>query len=157
MPPLMSTDAKKLDNQFRESGRALSDKTVKLLSRTIKVPAIEAAKCIVAMCPSSLQTPKMCCSEVVKKFIPLVDATEWDRYTALPAQQPPPTTTAARVHWWRVRMQDFPKLAPVCIAYLLAPRSAAQAERMFSLLGHVSRCPLCGFHFQRVPGLYPNV
>ena len=30
-----------------------------------------------------------------------------------------------------------PRLASVAIAYLLTPRSAAQAERTFSLLGHV--------------------
>ena len=34
-------------------------------------------------------------------------------------------------------MDKFPKLAPVAIAYLLSPRSAAAAERTFSLLGHI--------------------
>ena len=36
----------------------------------------------------------------------------------------------------KLRMDQFPKLAPVAIAYLLSPQSAAQAERSFSLLGH---------------------
>ena len=31
---------------------------------------------------------------------------------------------------------SFPRLAPVAIAYLLTPKSSAQAERTFSLLGH---------------------
>ena len=54
------------------------------------------------------KTPKVRGSQVVKRCIPLVDANKWERCSVLPKKQPPTTTTAARVHWWKVRMQDFP-------------------------------------------------
>lgn len=127
--PHFVTDARKVDKQFRDCGQALVEKTDNLLGKTIKGSAIEASQCIVAMCPSSLQTSKMRGCEMVKRCIPLVDSAEWERYIVLPAQQPAPTTTEGRVQWWKVRLQDFPTLAPVCIAYLLAPRSAAQAGK----------------------------
>ena len=41
-------------------------------------------------------------------------------------------------------MHEFPNLAPVAIAYLLAPRSSAAAERPFSLLGHSLVCTVTG-------------
>eukprot|EP00668_Euglena_longa_P023426 GGOE01029271.1.p1 GENE.GGOE01029271.1~~GGOE01029271.1.p1 ORF type:complete len:149 (+),score=9.30 GGOE01029271.1:254-700(+) len=50
---------------------------------------------------------------------------------------PKPTTTAGRVAWWKARLREFPSLAPVAIAHLLAPRSATQAERTFSCLRHI--------------------
>ena len=43
----------------------------------------------------------------------------------------PPTASTA------LTLQRFPNLAPVAIGYLLSPRSAGQAERTFSLLGHI--------------------
>ncbi len=49
---------------------------------------------------------------------------------------PPPSTTEGRVQLWKQRIAEFPNLAPVAAAYLEIPRSAAQAERSFSLLGH---------------------
>ena len=76
----------------------------------------------------------------MKEMIPLIDEEEWERYLALPAQQPPPKTTMGRIEWWKVRRDNFPKLAPIAIAYLQTPRSAAQAERAFSLLGHIWKC-----------------
>lgn len=97
----------------------------------------------------------------MKAAIPLINEKEWEHYITLPTQQPPPvkkagdvhfhffifyfiilkaslpsSTTDGRVRWWKSRLADFPSLAPVAIAYLLTPRSAAQAERTFSRLGH---------------------
>ena len=36
-----------------------------------------------------------------------------------------------------LRFHQFPRLSPVAIAYLLTPKSAARAERSFSLIGHI--------------------
>ena len=96
-----------------------------------------AAKALVSFDPAHLQTAKVLPTAAMKKAIPLVDEAEWERYIVLPPQQPPPKSTAGRVQWWKQRLSEFPKLAPIAIAYLLTPRSAAQAERSFSLLGHV--------------------
>lgn len=76
-------------------------------------------------------------TKYITPVIPLVDAAEWEQYIVQQPQQPPPDTTAGRVQWWKERLGQFPKLAPVAIAYLSAPRSASQAERSFSLLGHI--------------------
>lgn len=83
-------------------------------------------------------------TKAMTEAIPLVDAAEWERYITLPRQVPAPTTTAGRVEWWKGRVGEFPLLAPVAIAYLLTPRSSAQAERTFSLLGHMGTCT-CGY------------
>ena len=82
----------------------------------------------------------MCTAETMCTNVPLVDPDEWGKYTALPKQLPAPTTTAARVHWWKARLREFPKLAPVCIAYWLSPKSASQSERSFSHLRHIPVC-----------------
>lgn len=113
------------------------EKINNLFTKTIKAPGIQGAQALVAMCPGSLQTDKMMKTAVIKRLVPLVDEQEWEKYITLPRQLPPPSTTAGRVHWWKQRLAEFPRLAPVAIAYLLSPRSAAQAERTFSLLGHI--------------------
>lgn len=136
----LKLDAKTADVQFRRIGKALAEKIDTLFVKTIKGPALQAAQCVAAMCPSTLQTTRMCLPELMVKCMPLVDKEEWAKYTALPKQLPPPNTTASRVHWWKVRFQDFPKLAPVCIAYLLCPKSSAQSERSFSHLRHEMAC-----------------
>ena len=84
----------------------------RLIVKTIKGPAITAAGVMTAMCPSNLQTPKMLPTAAAKAAIPLIDASEWDRFLTLPAQQPAPTSTGGRVEWWLSRLGDFPKLAP---------------------------------------------
>ena len=134
--------------QCRQAGQALADKVDKILVKTVRGPAIEALQCIAAMCPSTLQTEKMCTPEAMGKSIPLVDQEEWAKYTALPRQLPPPSSTAARVHWWKVRLAEFPKLAPICIAYLLCPKAAGQCERTFSQMRHTVAC--YGLPFQSV-------
>ena len=66
----------------------------------------------------------------------MVDPVEYERYFTLDAPMPLPQTTSGRVDWWAHRLSQFPSLAPIAAAYLRFPRSSAQAERTFSLLGH---------------------
>ena len=63
-------DAKKLYAQFKECGKALRDKTIHLLSKTINVPAIEATQCMAEMCLSNTQTCKVKTSDAVTKKHP---------------------------------------------------------------------------------------
>ena len=104
--------------------------------KTIKGPAIQTAGALASMSPEYLQTNKMVATDLITKLIPLVSATEWEKYLTLPPQCPPPSTTVGKVQGWKTRFAQFPRLAPVAIAYLVTPRSAAQAERSFSLLGN---------------------
>lgn len=108
-----------------------------LMTKTIKAQAIRAAQAMAAFCPSMLQTTDMLDTKVMKEAIPMVDTSEWEKYITMPKQEPAPTTTEGRIQWWKQRIASFPKLAPVAISYLLAPKSAAQAERSFSCLGHI--------------------
>ena len=116
--------------------QAMVAKMNDLLVKTVKAPAIKRAHALVSFDPSRLQTSKMAPSAAIKDAIPLVDTAEYERYVSYPAQQPPLLTTQGQVDWWRSRLSDFPKLAPLAIAFLLTPRSSCQAERTFSLLGH---------------------
>ena len=130
-----------------------------ILVKTVQGRSIDAAKAMVAFCPSSLQTAKMMPTAAVRAAIPLINAQEWERYITMPTQQPPPSTTAGPVHWWKSRLADFPSLAPVAIAYLLSPRSAAQAERTFSRLGHIQtddRLNMCNQTLQGLTFIYLN-
>ena len=108
-----------------------------LMAKTIKGQAIRVAPAMTSFCPSRLQTTDMLDAKKMKDAIPLVDTAEWERYITMPKQEPAPTTMEGRVQWWKQRVGSFPKLAPVAIAYLLAPKSAAQAEHTFSCLSHI--------------------
>ena len=108
-----------------------------VLTKTVKGKAIKAAQCLASMCPSLLQGKSMVGTVDMCSTFPLVPAEEWEKYIILPAQQPPPTTTAGRVEWWKNRLGDFPVLGPLAIAYVQFPRSAARSERTFSLVGHI--------------------
>jgi hypothetical protein len=81
-----------------------------ILTKTVRGPSIKAAQGFLAMCPSSLQTSKMLGTAAIKAAIPLVDGMEWEQYVTLPAQTPPPSTTAGRIAWWRARQTEFPTL-----------------------------------------------
>ena len=112
-------------------------KTEDLLIKTVKGPAIKRAQAVASFDPSILQTSRVSSAPQMAQAIPVVDISEYEQYLTLPGQVPGLTTTQGRVDWWKSRRDLFPKLAPVAIAYLLTPRSAAQAERTFSLLGHI--------------------
>ena len=85
---------------------------------------------------SKLQSTSMMKTADVISVMPLVSPDEWEQYIAHMPPLPSPTTTLGRVAWWKQRIGVFPTLAPVAVGYLLTPRSAAQSERTFSLLGH---------------------
>lgn len=51
-----------------------------ILSKTVKTKAIKTAQALAAFCPSNLQTNKMLTSTCMHESIPLVKASEWDRY-----------------------------------------------------------------------------
>ena len=133
---LPAADAKGQSSVFQACGKALVKKVDNLLQKTVKAKSIKVAQSIASLCPSVLQSVQMVPTATIKEAIPLVDIPEWEKYMTLPPQQPAPTTTSGRVEWWRSRVTDFPNLAPVAIAYLKTPRSAAQPEHTFSLLGH---------------------
>lgn len=112
-------------------------KTDDLLVKTVKGPGVKKAQALASFDPSVLQTSKVSSAPQMKEAIPSVDIAEYEKYLTLPCQVPALTTTQGRVDWWKSRLDLFPKLAPLAIAYLLTPRSAARAERTFSLLGHI--------------------
>ena len=114
----------------------MADKMNNILVKTVKGDALKVMQALVSFCPLKLQTRKMTSTSAMKEAVPLVNGEEWERYLTLPAQQPAPSSIAGRISWWKARLADFPALAPVAIAYLAVPRSSAQAERTFSLLGH---------------------
>ena len=117
--------------------QAMLLKANKILSTTVKADVIKLAQAMVSFCPANLQTSKVLSTMEMVAAIPLVNALEWEQYLTLPAQRPPPSSTAGRIAWWKARLLAFPTLAPVAIAYLQTPRSSAQSERTFSLLGHI--------------------
>ena len=137
---MSASSVSRLEKTLGSSCEAMIQKINNLLVKTVKASAIKAVQALVAFCPSSLQTAKMVSAAAAAAAIPLVDPSEWDRYLSLPKQDPAPTTTAGRVQWWLSRLTQFPNLAPIAVAYLVTPRSAAQAERTFSLLGHGIGC-----------------
>lgn len=76
----------------------------------------------------------------------------------LEKQVPSLSSTLGRVNWWKARVAEFPQLAPVAVAYLLTPKSSAQAERTFSLLGHVQTDDRLNMakHLQQPSGINNN-
>lgn len=81
--------------------QAMVDKTNNIITKTIKGAGVLAAQAMVAMCPTSLQTEKMLKATEMKRIVPLIDEKEWDKYIVLPAQKPPPSSTAGCVEWWK--------------------------------------------------------
>lgn len=110
------------------------------LTKVVKPQSANVAKAMAALCPGNLQTTKVVTKKEMVAAIPLVNGDEWERYFVLEPQKPAPASTAGRVAWWQSRLDAFPTLAPIAIAYLLTPRSSALAERTFSLLGHKGAC-----------------
>lgn len=92
MEKLPSAKARSASAMFQLCGQTLSEKVDSILTKTVKANAIKAASCILSMCPSTLQTPNMVATDVIKSVVPLIDPLEWERYITLPAQTPPPTT-----------------------------------------------------------------
>ena len=91
MEKLPSAQARSASAMFQLCGQTLSEKVDSILTKTVKANAIKAASCILSMCPSTLQTPNMVATDVIKSVVPLIDPLEWERYITLPAQTPPPT------------------------------------------------------------------
>lgn len=65
--------------------QALVTKVNSLLTKTIKSRGIKGANALVSLCPSTLQTKKMVKTDDMVAIMPLVNASEWERYIALPA------------------------------------------------------------------------
>ena len=83
------------------TSQMLVNKITTMMTRTIKERGVRVANALNAFCPGNLQSPKMLNSLDMTSLVPLVPLVEWEHYIALPAQRPPPSTTAGRVEWWK--------------------------------------------------------
>ena len=128
---------------LQSAAAAMSAKVDSLYKWTIKGHA-HTQRVLDCFNPELLQTSKMVAYPVLSKAVPGVPKAEWEKYVALNAPQPKPSTTSERSAWWRHRSVDFPTLSSIALFFVRRPRSACYAERVFSLIGHIlSKNRLC--------------
>lgn len=100
-----------------------------IFSKVVKPWATEDAKCMRSLCRSALQTSKMCSAQEMKKCISFIDPGQTADFAS--------SAACSSNHRGAHPMVAQQLISPVAIAYLLVPSSAAQAEKEFSLLGHI--------------------